>query len=71
MIWLYFSNLVAVVLTIGLAAPWATVRSSRYRASKTTAFAAAPLDGFAQAQAQSLGATGEEIGEMFDFDIAL
>jgi uncharacterized membrane protein YjgN (DUF898 family) len=71
LLWIYFSNLVVLALTIGLAAPWATVRAARYRASKTAVIAAGPLDSFAQAQAQSLGAAGEEIGEMFDFDIAL
>ena len=71
LLWLYFSNLVVLALTIGLAAPWATVRTARYRAAKTTVVAAGSLDSFAQAQAQSLGAAGEEIGEMFGFDIAL
>jgi uncharacterized membrane protein YjgN (DUF898 family) len=71
LLWLYISNLLVLALTIGLAAPWATVRAARYRASKTTVVAAGALDSFAQAQAQSLGAAGEELGEMFDFDIAL
>jgi uncharacterized membrane protein YjgN (DUF898 family) len=71
LLWLYFSNLVVLALTIGLAAPWATVRTARYRAAKTTVVAAGSLDSFAQAQAQSLGAAGEEIGEIFGFDIAL
>lgn len=71
LVWLYFSNLVAVLLTLGLLAPWATVRLMRYRASKTTAIASAPLDGYVQAEAQQIAATGEEVGEMFDVDIAL
>jgi uncharacterized membrane protein YjgN (DUF898 family) len=71
LIWLYFSNFVAVALTIGLATPWAVVRMMRYRASKTTAIASGPLDGFAEGQAQQVSVTGEEVAELFDIDIAL
>ena len=71
LIWIYFSNFFVVALTLGLAVPWAVVRAARYRALKMTLVAAGPLDSYAQAQAQQLGATGEEVGEMLDIDIAL
>ena len=71
LIWLYFSNFAAVVLTVGLATPWAAVRSMRYRVSKTTAIASDPLDGFAQAEAQRVNVAGEEMADFFDIDIAL
>jgi len=70
-IWLYFSNTVGVLLTLGLATPWAVVRMARYRASKTAAIAAGPLDNYVQAESRQLSAVGEEVGEMFDIDIAL
>jgi uncharacterized membrane protein YjgN (DUF898 family) len=59
------------VATLGLLTPWAVVRSLRYRASKTAAIAAGPLDSYVQAEAQQVSATGQEVGEMFDIDIAL
>jgi len=71
LIWLYFSNLVVVALTIGLATPWAAVRAMRYRASKTTAIASGPLDGFAQGEAQKVSVAGEEVADFFAFDLAL
>ena len=71
MIWLYMSNLAAIVLTLGLATPWAVVRTHRYRASKTTVIASGSLDSFVQAETQQVSATGQEVGEMFDLDIAL
>jgi len=71
LIWLYFSNFVAVVLTIGLATPWAAVRAMRYRASKTTVIASDTLDGFAQAEAQRVSVAGEEVADFFGIDIAL
>jgi uncharacterized membrane protein YjgN (DUF898 family) len=70
-VWLQFSNLVAVLFTLGLAAPWAAVRTLRYRASKTTAIVSGPLDGFAQAEAQQVSVTGEEIADFFGIDIGL
>jgi uncharacterized membrane protein YjgN (DUF898 family) len=71
LVWLYFSNLVVVGITIGLAVPWAVVRSARYRASKTAAVASGSLDGFAQAEARQVSVAGEEVADLFDIDIAL
>ena len=67
---IYFSNLAAIVLTLGLAIPWAVIRTHRYRASKTTVIVAGSFDSFVQGEEQQVGATGEEVGEMFDLDIA-
>ncbi|HUO44777.1 MAG TPA: YjgN family protein [Burkholderiales bacterium] len=66
---LYFTNIVAIVCTLGLAAPWAIVRTMRYRASKMTMVSTGALDHFVAAEAAQVSATGEEIGEMFDIDI--
>jgi uncharacterized membrane protein YjgN (DUF898 family) len=71
LIWLYVSNLVAIILTLGLATPWAVIRTYRYRASKTTVIASGPLDGFVQGEAQQVSAVGEEVGELLDIDIGL
>jgi uncharacterized membrane protein YjgN (DUF898 family) len=71
LIWLYVSNIVVIVLSVGLATPWAVVRTMRYRASRLTAIAAGPLDSFVQGESQQLSATGEEVGEMFDIDFGL
>lgn len=68
---IYATNALAVVLTVGFATPWAVVRSWRYRASKTALIAAGPLDGFVQAEADQVGAAGQEIGDMLDFDVSL
>jgi uncharacterized membrane protein YjgN (DUF898 family) len=70
-IWLYFSNALAVVATMGFATPWAVIRTHRYRASKTTMIASAPLDGFVQAEAEHVGAAGQEIGDFLDLDVSL
>ena len=69
--WIYLSNVVAIVLTLGFATPWAVVRTLRYRARKFTVIAAGPLAGFIEAEAAQVGAAGQEIAEVFDFDVAL
>jgi uncharacterized membrane protein YjgN (DUF898 family) len=71
LIWIYFSNLVAIAFTLGLATPWAVVRAMRYRASMTAAVVSGSLEGFAQAEAQQVSVAGEEAAELFDIDIAL
>jgi uncharacterized membrane protein YjgN (DUF898 family) len=71
LIWLYLSNFFAVILTIGLAIPWAVVRMARYRASRMGVVATGSLDAYAHAEAKQVSATGEEVGEMFDIDISL
>jgi uncharacterized membrane protein YjgN (DUF898 family) len=71
MVWLYFSNALAVVFSLGLASPWAVVRMARYRASKMTAIATGPLGDYVQAESRDVSAAGEEVAEMFDVDVAL
>lgn len=71
LIWIYFSNLVAIAFTLGLATPWAVVRATRYRASMTAVIVSGSLEGFAQAEAQQVSVAGEEAAELFDIDIAL
>jgi uncharacterized membrane protein YjgN (DUF898 family) len=71
MMWLYVTNLAAIIFTLGLATPWAVIRTYRYRASKTTVIASGSLDGFVQAEAQQVSAAGEEVGELLDLDIGL
>lgn len=69
-IWLYFSNIVAIVLTFGLATPWAQIRLARYRASKLSIVGDVDLDRFVGDKKAEVKATGEEIAEMFDVDLS-
>jgi uncharacterized membrane protein YjgN (DUF898 family) len=70
--WLYTSNIVAVLATLGLAVPWVTIRMARYRADKLTLAAEAPLATFAAAPDAFAGsATGSEVSDLFDVDVSL
>lgn len=65
------SNFVLTVLTLGLYRPWAQVRVARYRAETAALVALAPLDEFIAGEQSKATAVGEEMADMFDFDIAL
>ena len=69
---LYIVNVAAIVATFGLAVPWAVVRTARYRASCLAVEGDVPLESFAaRRRAESVSATGEEMGEMFALDLSL
>ena len=70
--WLYTSNIVVVLATLGLAVPWVTIRMARYRARQACAVGAAdPLASFAAAPGAAGTATGSEVGDLFDVDVSL
>jgi uncharacterized membrane protein YjgN (DUF898 family) len=69
--WIYLSNVVAIIVTLGFATPWAVIRTLRYRARKFTVIAAGPLEGFIEDEAAQVGAAGQEIAEVFDLDVGL
>ncbi len=72
-LWLYFSNGIAIICTLGLAIPWALIRMARYRVSKFALLAGDDLDGFVAEAGQAEGAAGAELlGALdMDFDIGL
>ena len=71
MAWLQFTNLLGIVCTLGLYAPWARVRLTRYRLTNLTLETRGSLDEFVAAQGSRTGATGEAIGEVFDVDFGI
>ncbi len=68
---IYLTNVVAILVTLGLATPWAMVRAMRYRADNLVIHAESGLKEFFAAESASVGAAGEEVGEMLDFDFSL
>lgn len=59
-------NTVAMVLTLGLFYPWASVRTARYAAAHSALLAYGDLDHFVAVQRREESAVGGEIGELFD-----
>ena len=68
--WLYFTNMLAVMLTFGLATPWAQIRMARYRTSKLQIVGDVDFDQFVGDKKAEVKATGEEIADMFDVDLS-
>jgi uncharacterized membrane protein YjgN (DUF898 family) len=71
MIFIALTNLLGILLTLGLFTPFAQVRSMKYRIESMTLLPASSLDSFiADKQAQA-SATGEGMADLLDFDLSL
>ncbi|KAA2285357.1 YjgN family protein [Arenimonas fontis] len=70
-IWIYFSNGLAIVFSLGLAVPWAMVRIARYRARHWALLAAGDLDSFVAEAQREEGAASAELVDALDLDVDL
>ena len=71
MLWLYASNLVAIVCTLGLAVPWAMIRLARYRAAHFAVLAQGPIDDFVRDLEREHAAAGAEMIDALDVGVDL
>lgn len=69
--WLYLTNGLAAVATLGLLVPWAHVRLMRYQLSSMQLYVDGNLDEFVGAQQAQVAATGQELGDLLDVDFGL
>lgn len=69
-IWLYMTNIIAIMCTFGLATPWAQIRMAKYRASKLQIVGDVDFDQFVGDKKAEMKATGEEIADFFDVDLS-
>ncbi|MCG8313861.1 MAG: DUF898 domain-containing protein [Pseudomonadales bacterium] len=66
---IYLTNLLLIVVTLGLAYPFAAVRLYRYRIEQTSAIG--DVTQFVNQQHQMQSALAEELGEAFDMELGL
>ncbi|UHQ18602.1 DUF898 domain-containing protein [Lysobacter sp. KIS68-7] len=71
MLWIYVSNGVAILCSVGLLVPWAMVRLARYRAEHFTLLARDALDGFEARNEGQRSAVGEELVSALDAGLDL
>ncbi len=72
LVWLYVSNLLLILLTLGFYLPWAQVRTARYWLDNLSVNGPeGGLDAFVAAAGQNTAATGSEMADLFDVDLAL
>jgi len=69
--WVMLSNVLLILVTIGLAFPWAKVRVSRLMLENTLVDTSLGLDEYISKQQDEQSAIGEQIGEAFDVDVGV
>ncbi len=71
LLWIYLSNSLAIIGTLGLLTPWATMRALKYRARCFAVYSSSDLREFSGRNLTAVRAAGAELGELFDLDLAL
>ena len=71
LVWLYLSNIVAILATLGLATAWVTIRMARYRARNLYLIGKATPEAFMGTATSAGNATGSEVSDLFDVDVSL
>lgn len=69
--WLYLTNTLSVIFTLGLATPWAQVRLARYRLEHLALVGETNWSALIGEQQTAVNAIGEEVADFFDIDIGL
>ena len=67
--WVMVSNLILVVLTLGLLQPWTQVRQYRYLTENTEIRPTADMKGFIDKQLRAGGSVGDAVGEATSMEI--
>jgi uncharacterized membrane protein YjgN (DUF898 family) len=70
LLWIYLSNMFILILTFGLATPWAQIRLARYHMEHIAVIGEANWDKFVGEKKEATRALGEEIADMFDVDLS-
>jgi len=71
LIFIVVTNLLLIAVTLGLFAPFAVVRSLKYKLESMTVAAAADLGDFAAGDGADVAATGEGAADLLDIDFSL
>jgi len=71
LVWVMFTNLIAILLTIGLAFPWAKVRMARLMVENTLVDTEHGFDAYMTQKQKEESSLGEQIGDAFDVDVGL
>jgi uncharacterized membrane protein YjgN (DUF898 family) len=68
---IYFTNMLGVIVTLGLFYPWAKVRMVRYQLANTSLLAHGDLGHFVAETNANTSAVGEEAADFFDIDFGI
>jgi uncharacterized membrane protein YjgN (DUF898 family) len=67
--WIRFTNVLAIIFSLGFLAPWAKIRRARYILPRTTVILPGDMDAFEAAKSYEAGAAGDTAADFFDWDI--
>lgn len=70
LLWIYVSNTLVLMFTMGFATPWAQIRLAKYRADHLSLVGETDWDKFVGEKKEAAKATGEEIADFFDVDLS-
>jgi uncharacterized membrane protein YjgN (DUF898 family) len=68
LVWIYMTNILAIVASLGLLTPWTKVRTVKYKCENFE-IKSGDLSGFIQQKRENESALGEETDDFFDIDI--
>lgn len=71
MTFITLTNLLGIILTLGLYIPFAQVRALKYRIESTSLLVQGDLDDFVADSEQKVGAAGEGMADLLDFDLSM
>ncbi|MBU2979296.1 YjgN family protein [Alteromonas sp. C1M14] len=71
LIWLRFSNILAIICSLGFAIPWVLIRTAHFYANATYVEILPGIDEVVADDRNAAGALGEEAVTLFDVDVAL
>lgn len=71
MIWIGMSNLIVIIITLGLAWPWASVRRWRYQLDHLVVMGQGPLDNISGMSGTGGEVTAAEFVDLEGFDFGL
>jgi uncharacterized membrane protein YjgN (DUF898 family) len=71
MTWLYSSNIVAIICSMGLLIPWAKIRTYQYRVESIKITGLGNLDNYIVTNQTNQQALGDSISDIFDVEIGL
>ncbi len=69
LVWIRLTNILAVIISLGLLTPWAAVRRYEYVASCFTVTGVEGMESFTAAADEDVSATGDAAADYFDLDI--
>ncbi len=71
LLWIRISNIPAILFTAGLLAPWAIVRTFRYKTENITVFSNGSINEFNAAEEEDVSAIGDAAADFFDMEVGL